>query len=102
MPAQTHPDLHGNYSQKESDRLGWLAVSGARAAHDAGHRARKHGGRRLFRYLGISASDFIKSMATRPPLPLSQQVSSSWSPGQIGRKRALFVVSGKGLEAVAA
>src|SRR5215468_11735576 len=49
MPAQNAPDLHGQL-QPEGIRSPWvgLAISGARAADDAGHRARQACGCRLF------------------------------------------------------
>ena len=92
-----------NYSQKESDRLGlglrFLALA-PRMMPDT--ELGKHAVAGYSRYLGISASDFIKSMATPP-------TSSVVAAGVIELvtrpdrpKESVFVVSGKGLEAVAA
>src|SRR5882762_10402533 len=92
-----------NYSQKESDRLGLglrFAALAPRMMPDT--ELGKHAVAGYSRYLGISASDFIKSMATPP-------TSSVVAAGVIELvtrpdrpKESVFVVSGKGLEAVAA
>jgi NAD(P)-dependent dehydrogenase (short-subunit alcohol dehydrogenase family) len=92
-----------NYSQKESDRLGLGLRFSALAPRlmpdtDLG----KHAVAGYSRYLGISASDFIQSMASPPT---SSDVAAAviqlvTNPDQ--SKGRVFIVSGKGLEAVAA
>jgi NAD(P)-dependent dehydrogenase (short-subunit alcohol dehydrogenase family) len=92
-----------NYSQKESDRLGlglrFLALA-PRIMPDT--ELGKHAVAGYSRYLGISASDFIKGMAAPP-------TSSDVAAGVIELvtkpdqpKESVFVVTDKGLEAVAA
>jgi NAD(P)-dependent dehydrogenase (short-subunit alcohol dehydrogenase family) len=92
-----------NYSQKESDRLGlglrFLALA-PRMMPDTDLGAHAVAG--YSRYLGVSTADFIKSM-TAPP------TSSDVAAGVIDLltrpdrpKESVFVVTGKGLEAVAA
>jgi len=103
MPAQNAPDLHGQLQPEGIDRLGLgLRFSGAsRAAHDAGHELGKHAVAGYSRYLGISASDFIKEHGHPAHLfRLSQQVSSSWSPGPDRPKERRVRRQRKGLEAV--
>jgi len=92
-----------NYSQKESDRLGLdlkFLVLAPRMMPDT--ELGKHAVAGYSHYLGISASDFIKSMATPP-------TSSDVAAGVIELvtrpnrpKESVFIVTGKGLEAVAA
>jgi NAD(P)-dependent dehydrogenase (short-subunit alcohol dehydrogenase family) len=92
-----------NYSQKESDRLGlglrFLALA-PRMMPDT--ELGKHAVAGYSRYLGISATDFIKSMASPP-------TSSDVAAGVIELvtradrpKESVFIVSGKGLEPVPA
>jgi NAD(P)-dependent dehydrogenase (short-subunit alcohol dehydrogenase family) len=91
-----------NYSQKESDRLGlglrFLTVAPRMMPDtDLG----KHAVAGYSRYLGVSEADFIKSMA---PPPTSFDVATGvielvTAPDR--RKETVFVVTAKGLEAVA-
>src|SRR5882762_4507730 len=91
------------YSQKESDRLGlglrFLTLAPRMMPDtDLG----KHAVAGYSRYLGVSEGDFIKSMA---PPPTSSVVAAGvielvTRPDR--PKESVFVVSGKGLEAVAA
>jgi NAD(P)-dependent dehydrogenase (short-subunit alcohol dehydrogenase family) len=91
-----------NYSQKESDRLGlglrFLTLAPRMMPDtDLG----KHAVAGYSRYLGVSEGDFIKSMA---PAPTSSDVATGvielvTAPDR--RKESVFVVTGKGLEAVA-
>jgi NAD(P)-dependent dehydrogenase (short-subunit alcohol dehydrogenase family) len=92
-----------NYSQKESDRLGlglrFLALA-PRMMPDT--ELGKHAVAGYSRYLGISASDFIKSMAAPPT---SSDVAAGvieLVTGADRPKESVFVVTGNGLEAVAA
>jgi NAD(P)-dependent dehydrogenase (short-subunit alcohol dehydrogenase family) len=90
-----------NYSQKESDRLGlglrFVALA-PRIMPDT--ELGRHAVTGYSRYLGISVADFIKSMASPP-------TSSNVATGVMEvvtnpdrTKANVFVVSGKGLEAV--
>lgn len=90
-----------NYSQKESDRLGlglrFMALA-PRIMPDT--ELGKHAVAGYSRYLGISAADFIKSMASPPTASdvataVVELVTNPDSP-----KGHAFIVSGKGLEAV--
>jgi NAD(P)-dependent dehydrogenase (short-subunit alcohol dehydrogenase family) len=90
-----------NYSQKESDRLGlglrFMALA-PRIMPDTD--LGKHAVAGYSRYLGISAADFIQSMASPPT---SSDVATAvielvTNPDQ--SKGNVFIVSGKGLEAV--
>jgi NAD(P)-dependent dehydrogenase (short-subunit alcohol dehydrogenase family) len=90
-----------NYSQKESDRLGlglrFLALA-PRIMPDT--ELGRHAVAGYARYLGISEPDFIKSMAA-PPTPsdvatgVVELVTKKEPP-----KGQVFIVSGRGLEAV--
>jgi NAD(P)-dependent dehydrogenase (short-subunit alcohol dehydrogenase family) len=92
-----------NYSQKESDRLGLglrFVTLAPRMLTDTD--LGKHAIAGYSRYLGVSEDDFIKGMAAPP-------TSSDVATGVIElltaadrRKESVFVVTGKGLEAVAA
>jgi NAD(P)-dependent dehydrogenase (short-subunit alcohol dehydrogenase family) len=92
-----------NYSQKESDRLGlglrFLSLAPRMMPDtDLG----KHAVAGYSRYLGVSEGDFIKSMA---PPPTSSDVATAvidlvTAPDR--RKESVFVVTGKGLEPIAA
>jgi NAD(P)-dependent dehydrogenase (short-subunit alcohol dehydrogenase family) len=90
-----------NYSQKESDRLGlglrFMALA-PRIMPDTD--LGKHAVAGYSRYLGISAADFIQSMASPPT---SSDVATAvielvTNPDQ--SKGNVFIASGKGLEAV--
>lgn len=90
-----------NYSQKESDRLGLglqFAALAPRIMPDT--ELGKHAVAGYSRYLGISAADFVQSMDSPPT---SSDVATAMielvtNPDQ--SKGKVFVVSGKGLEAV--
>jgi NAD(P)-dependent dehydrogenase (short-subunit alcohol dehydrogenase family) len=91
-----------NYSQKESDRLGlglrFIALA-PRIIPDT--ELGKHAVAGYSRYLGISAADFIQGMAAPPT---SCHVATAVMELVINPDRSLgdvFLVSGKGLEAVA-
>jgi NAD(P)-dependent dehydrogenase (short-subunit alcohol dehydrogenase family) len=92
-----------NYSQKESDRLGlglrFMAIAPPIVPDtDLG----KHSITGYSRYLGISAHDFVRGMAAPPT---SHMVAMAVIELVLNPDRSLgdvFVVSGKGLEAVAA
>jgi NAD(P)-dependent dehydrogenase (short-subunit alcohol dehydrogenase family) len=91
-----------NYSQKESDRLGlgvrFMALA-PRIIPDT--ELGRHAIAGYSRYLGISAADFIQGMAAPPT---SCNVASALIELVINPDRSLgdvFIVSGKGLEAVA-
>jgi NAD(P)-dependent dehydrogenase (short-subunit alcohol dehydrogenase family) len=90
-----------NYSQKESDRLGlglrFMALA-PRITPDTA--LGQHAVAGYSRYLGISAADFIQSMAAPPT---SCIVATSVLELLVNPDRSLgdvFIVSGKGLEAV--
>src|SRR5262249_22812769 len=90
-----------NYSQKESDRLGlglrFVALA-PRIMPDT--ELGKHAVAGYSRYLGISAADFIQSMAS-PPTSFdvaTAVIELATYPDQ--SKGKVFVVSGKGLEPV--
>jgi len=91
-----------NYSQKESDRLGlglrFIALA-PRIIPDT--ELGKHAVAGYSRYLGISAADFIQGMAAPPT---SCNVATAVMELVMNPDRSLgdvFLVSGKGLEAVA-
>ena len=92
-----------NYSQKESDRLGLglrFMVIAPRIVPDTD--LGKHAITGYTRYLGISADDFVRGMAA-PPTACT--VATAVIELVLNPDRSLgdvFVVSGKGLEAVAA
>jgi NAD(P)-dependent dehydrogenase (short-subunit alcohol dehydrogenase family) len=92
-----------NFSQKESDRLGlglrFMALA-PRIMPDT--EVGKHAVAGYSRYLGISAADFIQSMDS-PPTPsdvATAVIELSTNPDR--SKGKVFIVSGKGLEAVPA
>jgi hypothetical protein len=95
-----------NYSQKESDRLGlglhFLALAPRMMPDTALGRYAVDG---YARYLGISAADFVKSMAAPPSASdvatgVIELVTAKATPkDQV--KAQVFIVSGNGLEAVA-
>jgi NAD(P)-dependent dehydrogenase (short-subunit alcohol dehydrogenase family) len=92
-----------NYSQKESDRLGlglrFMAIAPRIVPEtDLG----KHAITGYSRYLGISADDFVRGMAAPPTACI---VATAVIELVLNPDRSLgdvFIVSGKGLEAVAA
>ena len=92
-----------NYSQKESDRLGLglrFMTLAPRMLTDTD--LGKHAIAGYSRYLGVSEGDFIKGMAAPPT---SSDVATAvielvTAPDR--RKESVFVVTGKGLEPVAA
>jgi len=91
-----------NYSQKESDRLrlGLRFISLApRMMPDT--ELGKHAVAGYSRYLGMSASDFVKSMAS-PPTSSDVATAVIELVTKPDRKENVFIVSGKGLEPVAA
>ena len=90
-----------NYSQKESDRLGlrlrFVALA-PRIMPDT--ELGKHAIAGYSRYLGISAADFIQSMASPPTSSdvATAVIELATSPDR--SKGKVFIVSGKGLEVV--
>jgi NAD(P)-dependent dehydrogenase (short-subunit alcohol dehydrogenase family) len=90
-----------NYGQKESDRLGLglrFAALAPRITPDTD--LGKHAVAGYSRYLGMSAADFISSMASPPTSSdvASAVIELAADPDQ--SKGKVFIVSGKGLEAV--
>jgi hypothetical protein len=92
-----------NYSQKESDRLGlglrFMAIA-PRIVPDTD--LGKHAIAGYSRYLGISADDFVTGMAAPPTACI---VATAVIELVLNPDRSLgdvFIVSGKGLEALAA
>jgi NAD(P)-dependent dehydrogenase (short-subunit alcohol dehydrogenase family) len=92
-----------NYSQKESDRLGLglrIMTIAPRIVPDTD--LGKHAITGYSRYLGISADDFVRAMAAPPTACI---VATAVIELVLNPDRSLgdvFIVSGKGLEAVAA
>jgi NAD(P)-dependent dehydrogenase (short-subunit alcohol dehydrogenase family) len=91
-----------NYSQKESDRLGLglrFMTLAPRIMPDT--ELGKHAVAGYSRYLGISAADFIQSMASPPASSdvAAAVIELATNPDQ--SKGKVYIVSGKGLEAVA-
>jgi NAD(P)-dependent dehydrogenase (short-subunit alcohol dehydrogenase family) len=90
-----------NYSQKESDRLGlglhFVALA-PRMMPDT--ELGKHAVAGYSRYLGISAADFVQSMASTPAASdvAAAVIELAANPDQ--SKGKAFVVTGNGLEAV--
>ena len=91
-----------NYSQKESDRLGlglrFVALA-PRIIPDT--ELGRHAVAGYSRYLGISPADFVRGMAAPPT---SSDVAAAVTELVVNPDRAtgdVFIVSGKGLEAVA-
>jgi len=89
-----------NYSQRESDRLGlglrFMALA-PRMMPDT--ELGKHAVAGYSRYLGISEADFIQSMPS-PPTPSDVTTAVIELVTKPDRKESVFVISGKGLEAV--
>jgi NAD(P)-dependent dehydrogenase (short-subunit alcohol dehydrogenase family) len=92
-----------NYGQKESDRLGLgLRFSALAPRMMPDTELGKHAVTGYARYLGISASDFIRSMASPPtPTDVANAVVELVIDAD-RRKGKAFIVSGKGLEDVPA
>lgn len=92
-----------NFSQKESDRLGLgLRFMALAPLIMPDTEVGKHAVAGYSRYLGISAADFIQSMDS-PPTPsdvATAVIELSTNPDR--SKGKVFIVSGKGLEAVPA
>ena len=89
-----------NYSQKESDRLGLglrFMAPAPRMMPDT--ELGKHAVAGYSRYLGISEADFIQSMPS-PPTPSDVTTAVIELVTKPDRKESVFVISGKGLEAV--
>jgi NADP-dependent 3-hydroxy acid dehydrogenase YdfG len=91
-----------NYSQKESDRLGlglrFMAIA-PRIIPDT--ELGKHAVAGYSRYLGVSAADFVQGMAA-PPTVCNVATAVIELVVNPDRTRGdVFIVSGKGLEAVA-
>jgi len=91
----------GNYSQKESDRLGlglrFMALA-PRIMPDT--ELGKHAVAGYSRYLGISEADFIRSMASPPTSSDIATAVIELATNPDPAKGKTFIVSGKGLEAV--
>jgi NAD(P)-dependent dehydrogenase (short-subunit alcohol dehydrogenase family) len=89
-----------NYSQKESDRLGlglrFLALA-PRMMPDT--ELGRHAVEGYARYLGISAADFVKSMASPPTAADVANGVIELATTKDTAKGSVFIVSGKGLEA---
>jgi NAD(P)-dependent dehydrogenase (short-subunit alcohol dehydrogenase family) len=92
-----------NYSQKESDRLGlglrFVALA-PRIIPDT--ELGKHAVAGYSRYLGMSAGDFIQGMAHPPAASDVAAAVIELAANPDPSRGSLFVVSGKGLEAVPA
>jgi NAD(P)-dependent dehydrogenase (short-subunit alcohol dehydrogenase family) len=90
-----------NYSQKESDRLGLglrFAALAPRIMPDTA--LGKHAVAGYSRYLGISAADFVQSMASPPSASDVAAAVMTLAANAEDVKGKAFVVSGKGLEPV--
>ena len=89
-----------NYGQKESDRLGLglrFATLAPRIMPDT--ELGQHAVAGYSRYLGISAADFIQSMASPPTASDVATAVVALSTMAEQSRGKVFVVSGKGLEA---
>jgi NADP-dependent 3-hydroxy acid dehydrogenase YdfG len=92
-----------NYAQKESDRLGLgLRFSALAPRMMPDTELGKHAVAGYSRYLGISAADFIKSMVTPPTSSDVATAVIEIAGNPEGYKGKAFIVSAKGLEAIAA
>ena len=92
-----------NYGQKESDRLGLglrFTALAPRMMPDT--ELGKHAVTGYSRYLGISEADFIASMASPPTSADVARAVIEVVANPDRSKGKAFVVSGQGLEAVAA
>jgi NAD(P)-dependent dehydrogenase (short-subunit alcohol dehydrogenase family) len=90
-----------NYSQKESDRLGLglqFSALAPRIMPDTG--IGKHAVAGYSRYLGVSAADFIQGMDKPPASSDAAAAVIELATNPERSKGKVFVVSGKGLEAV--
>ena len=91
-----------NYSQKESDRLGlglrFIALA-PRIMPDT--ELGKHAVAGYSRYLGMSEADFIKGMASPPTSADVATAVIELVANPDPSRGNVFIVSGKGLEAVA-
>ncbi len=90
-----------NYSQKESDRLGLglrFAALAPRIVPDTD--LGRHAIAGYSRYLGISAADFVRSMASPPTANDVAAAVVELAADPERAKGKSFIVSGKGLEAV--
>ena len=91
-----------NYAQKESDRLGLgLRFSALAPRMMPDTELGKHAVAGYSRYLGISAADFIKSMAAPPTSSDVATAVIELAADPDRAKGKAFIVSGKGLEAAA-
>src|SRR2546428_99520 len=92
-----------NYSQKESDRLGlglrFMALA-PRIMPDT--ELGKHAVAGYSRYLGMSAGDFTRSMAYPPAASDVAAAVIELAANPDPSRGSVFIVSGKGLEAVPA
>jgi NAD(P)-dependent dehydrogenase (short-subunit alcohol dehydrogenase family) len=90
-----------NYAQKESDRLGlglrFMALA-PRIMPDTD--LGKHAVKGYSGYLGVTAADFIRGMASPPAASDVATAVIELAAAEERRKESVFVVSGKGLEAV--
>ena len=92
-----------NYGQKESDRLGLgLRFSALAPRMMPDTELGKHAVSGYARYLGISAADFIRSMAASPTSTDVATAVIELAADADRTKGKTFIVSGKGLEAVPA
>jgi NAD(P)-dependent dehydrogenase (short-subunit alcohol dehydrogenase family) len=92
-----------NYGQKESDRLGLgLRFSALAPRMMPDTELGKHAVNGYARYLGISAGDFIRSMAASPTSTDVATAVIELAADADRTKGKTFIVSGKGLEAVPA
>jgi NAD(P)-dependent dehydrogenase (short-subunit alcohol dehydrogenase family) len=92
-----------NYGQKESDRLGLgLRFSALAPRMMPDTELGKHAVSGYARYLGISATDFIRSMAAPPTSTDVATAVIELAADADRTKGKAFTVSGKGLEAVPA
>lgn len=90
-----------NYGQKESDRLGLgLRFSALAPRMMPDTELGKHAVSGYARYLGISAADFIRSMAAPPTSTDVATAVIELAADADRTKGKAFIVSGKGLEAV--
>jgi NAD(P)-dependent dehydrogenase (short-subunit alcohol dehydrogenase family) len=91
-----------NYAQKESDRLGlglrFMALA-PRMMPDT--ELGKHAVAGYSRYLGISAADFVRSMASPPTATDVATAVMELATSPDRGKGRVFIVSGDGLEAAA-
>jgi NAD(P)-dependent dehydrogenase (short-subunit alcohol dehydrogenase family) len=90
-----------NYGQKESDRLGLgLRFSALAPRMMPDTELGKHAVSGYARYLGISAADFVRSMAAPPTSTDVATAVIELAADADRTKGKAFIVSGKGLEAI--